>query len=232
MRPLESSSAYACGVRLSSHCSDVCPPEPRKKPMFGICGMRFASNSVRKIEWLIGRSTSGYSDGRQDFAQLAEPVIPRVASPRVVGPEEAALLQIRAKRLDFLRREERAAVIRHHEERALEQLGLGRLNDDVVGRAVLVEIDSGLRELGEPNRQVLVGARIIDAPPAAEAAVARREMPDGRTLKSPLKVSAPGPAHAVVTAAAALSSESRARKHERQNRHHDPFENHRKLGKV
>ena len=42
-------SAYACGVLLSSPASDVWPPVPRKNPMFGICGMRFASNSVRKI---------------------------------------------------------------------------------------------------------------------------------------------------------------------------------------
>ena len=132
---------------------------------------------------------------RQHLTQLAQPVVPRIASPRIVGPQESALLRY-ARSARPLRGEKRAAVIGDRDERAFEQLGLGRLNDDVVGCAVFVEIDRGFGELRQPNRQVLVGARIVDAPSAAVSPVpARNAM--RQNVKSPLNVSAVGPADAV-----------------------------------
>ena len=74
-----------------------------------------------------------------------------------------------AQRRRFLGRDERAAVLAHHHERALEQLGLGRLNHDVIHFLVGVEVHRRARELGEANRQVLVRARVVDAPAAAVA---------------------------------------------------------------
>lgn len=55
----------------------------------------------------------------------------------------------------------------------MEQLGLACLNDDILRRARLVEVDGGFRELRQANWKILIGARIIDAPAADVAIVCR-----------------------------------------------------------
>ena len=47
--------------------------------------------------------------------------------------------------------------------------GLAQVDQQVLRHVVGVHADRRLRQLGEPNRQVLVGARVIDAPAAAVA---------------------------------------------------------------
>ena len=64
---------------------------------------------------------------RQHLANLALPDLPRVAAPEIVGPEEAALQQVVAQ----VAPTSSSAKIggpdfRHHDERALEQLVIGR----------------------------------------------------------------------------------------------------------
>ena len=59
--------------------------------------------------------------GRQDLPQFIFPLLPLVAAPEVVRPEEATLRQIRAQRSGFLTIEDRASRRGHDDERALEE---------------------------------------------------------------------------------------------------------------
>jgi hypothetical protein len=63
--------------------------------------------------------------------------------------------------------QERAAGLRHHDERAAEEQRVGQPHDDVVVLFVRIARDRRLGQLREPERQVDVGARIVDAPSVA-----------------------------------------------------------------
>ena len=68
----------------------------------------------------------------EDLADLVLPVLPRVAAPEVVGPQEAALEQILAQPLHFVVIEIERPDLRHHDERTLEELVVGEPDDEVI----------------------------------------------------------------------------------------------------
>ena len=102
-------------------------------------------------------------------------MLPRVAAPEVVGPEEAALEQVLAQVLGLCRPDVGGADLRHHDERALEDRRIGELHHEVVRLAVGLAADARLGQLREPDRQVDVGARIVDLQPPPSPSLALRE---------------------------------------------------------
>ena len=58
----------------------------------------------------------GVFRGRKDLPQFIFPLLPLVAAPEVIRPEEAALCQVGAKRIGFLTIELGASRRRHDHE--------------------------------------------------------------------------------------------------------------------
>ena len=90
---------------LSAPRSDVPPPMPRHSPIDGIWMTRLTSNCWWNIGWRERHVDDRVFRGRQRLADLARPHVPRPGAPEVVGPQEAALQQVLAQALGFLRTE-------------------------------------------------------------------------------------------------------------------------------
>ena len=69
---------------------------------------------------------------RQHARQLVNPLVPRLVAPVIIQPQEPALQQVRAQRLDLRVAELRGAGVFHADIRALIELGVGEPDDDVV----------------------------------------------------------------------------------------------------
>jgi len=139
--------------------------------MFEICVTSLTSNCV----------------GGQRLAKLRHPVVPRVAAPEVVDPQEAALVEIEAQRLGVLIADERATHLRRHHERAVEELGIGEANQQMVRLAGGILADIRLRQLRQPDRQVDVGTRPVCVPVAA-VPVERRLVHPAAEMKAPVEI--------------------------------------------
>src|SRR5262245_45710818 len=85
---------------------------------------------------------------RQRLPQLPYPPAPRVFAPEVIGPEEAALFKVETQLRRFLVVEGGPARLGHHDERTIEQRGIGQLDEQMVRFSRLVLADMGLGELG------------------------------------------------------------------------------------
>ena len=142
---------------------------------------------------------------RENLPHFTHPVLPRVRAPRIVHPEKSALEHVVAQRLGLFGLEVRAAELAHHDERAIEQLGIGGHDHVVVRRAGLVEVDRRLGELRQPDGEILIGARVIHAPAAAVAVVglAIRQPAEREVAGEAVRVGPAGRRLIAVTSAAA-----------------------------
>ena len=87
----------ACGSALSEPRSEVCRQVP---PGADRRDLRHARNLELRVEErmiLAADRLIGYSPGGSTFDELAGPVLPGVAAPEIVGPEEPALEQVLAQ---------------------------------------------------------------------------------------------------------------------------------------
>src|SRR5688572_6442102 len=105
----------------------------------------------------------------EHFRELGDPPLPGQAAPEIISPQEAPLEQILAETSRFLLVEVGRAHLGHHDEGAAEQHIVGEANQQRVGLAV-GHADVGACQLAEADREIDVGARVIDAPVAAVAA--------------------------------------------------------------
>src|SRR5207253_2749467 len=92
---------------------------------------------------------------------------PRIRTPEVVRPQKTALEQVVAKMRRFHSADRRRPDFRHHDERTVEHLGIGELDQQWTRFSADVAAYGGLGQLGQPNRQVDVSARVVHAPVAA-----------------------------------------------------------------
>jgi hypothetical protein len=146
---------------------------------------------------------------------------PGIFAPEVVCPDEAALPDVLPQpgRIGLI--EERRPDFRHHHERALEQVRIGRRDDDVVGTAALVLADGRFGELAQTKREVQIGLRVVDRPAAA---VAIERLAEGQPAEYELPVVDPRPADLrqapLTPLAAPLNVGAARREHERGHHRH------------
>ncbi len=115
---------------------------------------------------------------RQRAPDLLVELLLRGRAVIVRDEQEAALEQVLPQPLHLHVGEVRRARVLHQRERALEQRIVRQPDDDGVGDfffAVVGHLDADLGELGEPDAEVDVGARVVRAPALLLAAVAREQ---------------------------------------------------------
>ena len=135
--------------------------------MEGICGYSF-HDELAAEERMVEREVANRILGRRQYlAELGGEMFPGIAAPEVICPKKSTLQQIVAQAFRIFRSEVSAANLRHHDERALIELRIREPDDQMVGLALPIETDPRLGELRQANREVDVGARIVDEPPAA-----------------------------------------------------------------
>src|SRR5262245_55919358 len=119
---------------------------------------------------MVERQIEDRKFGRwQCLPQLAHPPAPRVLAPEVISPQKAALFEVKTQLRSFVVVEADPAWLGHHDERTIEERRIGQLNEQMFRFARLILADVGLGELGQTEREINVGARIIDAPASAVA---------------------------------------------------------------
>jgi hypothetical protein len=168
------------------------------------CNLRHAADVEDGTEerMVLRQVLRGVLRRRQRLADLLRPHFPGVLAPEVIGPEKAALQQVIAQRLRLRVVEIRGADFRHHDERTLVERRIGEPDHDVLWILRSGEADRRLGQLGEPDRHIDVGARKIDAPPAAVAGAVRAEC-DAAELPRPVEVFGDRRPHAEPAAPAA-----------------------------
>ena len=113
-------------------------------------------------------STIGKRSGGSTRPISLLPHCPRARAPEVVAPHEAALQQVRPELRDVGVAELGGAGVFDVDERAVEEIVVAAAaHDEIFGIAFAVDADGGLRELGESNAEVDVGAGIVGAPALA-----------------------------------------------------------------
>src|ERR1700704_757471 len=107
--------------------------------------------------------------GWKRLRDFSSPVAEGELAPEIVGPEKAALEHVVAQLPGFGFVEERTARFGHHHERTVIEQRIGQSDDDMLIAVFRVAADGRRGELREPERQVDVGSRVIDAPAVAVA---------------------------------------------------------------
>ena len=115
----------------------------------------------------------------------------------------------------------------HHDELAVKELRLLKVDQQMPGRAVAVLTDRRLRQFRESDREVFVRAREIDVP-AASVAVRRRVENDAAELKRAVEVVDRGISHgarrieAATSASATTTLKKRGHHHNRNGQQNRP----------
>ena len=153
---------------LSSPRSDVSPPVV--PPPADCRYLRDALDAVNGLEHRVRHRDvdDGVALGRKDAADLLLPDCPCTRSPEVVAPHEAAFEEVLSESYDVRVGELGGACILDVHERAVEEIVVAAAAHDEIFRiALAVGADRGLRELGEADAEVRVGAGVIRAPALA-----------------------------------------------------------------
>ncbi len=133
------------------------------------------------------------SGTRADTPYQSGPLIPSWRAPEVVHPEEPALLKVFLEAQNLVVAEPRGSEILHEYERTPEEQRDARRHDHVIGLTGFVEVHADPRQLGQADREVVVGAGVIGAPAALveRAAIEERAVevgglrPSGREAPEP-----------------------------------------------
>jgi hypothetical protein len=168
-RPFSSRIARACGVALSAPRSEVRPPGPA--PEINRRNLRDALDLHQLVEYLMveRQIDDRITGGRENLSHLTLEKFPSPITPEVVGPEESSLQQISTEIFRFRLIQRQPADFRHHDEAAMKELRLLKVDQQVIRQLVLVHADAGLRQLRKANRQVFVRSRKIHIPSVAVA---------------------------------------------------------------
>ena len=117
--------------------------------------MRLDVEVVAEQRVVGGRSTTGYSVGRQHLRAAARATSPRNRCPRSRRPTETRpSAGTRAGARPRLVQAGRAHL-GHHDERTLEQHVVGQPEQPVIGLAAGAAADRGLGQLGQPDRRLM-----------------------------------------------------------------------------
>src|SRR6188508_2226869 len=98
-----------------------------------------------------------------------DPSAPVLGTPRLVHPEKAALQQVFAEPQHFLAAELGAARVFDEQQRTMEEHWIVETDDHVPRLAIGSKFHRNARELGEPDREVVVGRWVVRIPSAAAA---------------------------------------------------------------
>ena len=98
------------------------------------------------------------------FADLTDPLFPRVGAPEVIDPQESPLEEVLAQARRLHVTDAHGADVRRHDHRALKQRRVGQPHDPRVWIAVCVPADGDLGQLRRPDHQVDSGIGIVGEP--------------------------------------------------------------------
>ena len=120
------------------------------------------------VDRVVGRHVHNRIVGfGKDFADLVLPDLPGVRPPEVVHPEKAALQEIGPEPGRILLAEVQTSDLLHQDHGTAVELVVGEPHDQMVGLARGVEADADFGQLGEPDREIDVGERVIGEPTPA-----------------------------------------------------------------